>query len=106
MTSQKKTPLDWKTEQFAQEKAGQQADAMIARMRPSCPIDPLKIARDEYPRLRVGGKNFGNSFDGKLKFVLKERYFALMYNTKYDIGCSLGEHHPRTRFTIAHELGH
>jgi len=29
-----------------------------------------------------------------------------MYNTKYDAFCPPGKHHPRTRFSIAHELGH
>ncbi len=106
MTSQKKTPMDWRAEQFAQEKAGKQADALIARMKLSYPIDPLMVAKDEHPRLRAGGRNFGNRFDGKLKYVPDQRYFAMMYNTKYDTYCALGEHHPRTRFTIAHELGH
>lgn len=103
---QKKTPMDWRFEHFAQEKAGKQADAIVARMKLSHPIDPLQVAKDEYPRLRAGGRNFGDRFDGKLKYVAEHRYFALMYNTKYDFGCTQGEHHPRTRFTIAHELGH
>lgn len=106
MTSQKKTPIDWKAAQYAQEKAGKQADALVARMKLSLPIDPLKVAKDEHPRLRVGSRNFGNRFDGKLKYVPDEQYFALMYNSKFDIHCAPGEHHPRTRFTIAHELGH
>ncbi|HWL10156.1 MAG TPA: ImmA/IrrE family metallo-endopeptidase [Planctomicrobium sp.] len=106
MTSKKKTSMDWKAEQFAQQKAGKQADAMTARMRLPYPIDPLSVAESEYPLLRAGGRNFGNRFDGKLKFVPNDRCFALMYNTKYDIGYTDGQHHPRTRFTIAHELGH
>jgi hypothetical protein len=30
----------------------------------------------------------------------------LLFNTKYDDSQSPGTHHPRTRFSIAHELGH
>lgn len=106
MASQKMTQMDWKAERSAQENAGKQADALTARMKLSCPIDPFMVAKDEHPRLRIGGRNFGSRFDGKLKYVLDEHYFALMYNTKYDINYAPGEHHPRTRFTIAHELGH
>ncbi len=32
--------------------------------------------------------------------------FLLLYNTKYDAYLLPGQHHPRTRFSIAHELGH
>ena len=106
MTNKKKTAMDWRAEQFAQEKAGKQADALIERMKLSYPIDPLRVAKDEHPLLRAGGRNFGDRFDGKLKFIPKERCFVLMFNTKYDVGCELGHHHPRTRFSISHELGH
>lgn len=104
--NRKMTPLDWKSELWAQQKAGRQADEIIRRLGVSSPTDPLLIAADEFPRLRVGGRDFGNQFDGKLRFVADKQCFVLMYNTKYDAGLPVGIHHPRTRFTIAHELGH
>lgn len=106
MTTQKMTAMEWKAEQWAQQKAGMQADALIRRLRLSQPIDPLQVALGEYPLLRSGGRDFGNRFDGKLRFVSAKRCFVLMYNTKYDEGFAPGSHHPRTRFSIAHELGH
>lgn len=106
MTSKKMTALDWKDEQFAQEKAGKLADALIKQLDLAFPIDPLGIAKGEYPFLRAGGRNFGNRFDGKLRYVARKRCFVLMFNTKYDAGCQPGKHHARTRFSIAHELGH
>ena len=53
-----------------------------------------------------GGGEFKNSFDGKLKYFPKRRRFILLYNTKYDAVYTAGPHHPRTRFSISHELGH
>jgi len=100
------TPTTWRIEQSAQTKAGMQADALVRRLGLSHPIDPLRVAKEEYPRLRVGGRDFGNRFDGKLRYNSEKRCFALMYNTKYDVGYLPGAHHPRTRFSIAHELGH
>ena len=105
-TNRKMTPLDWKTEQWAQYKAGQLADAIVRRRGLSSPIDPLVVAKEEFPRLRVGGRDFGNRFDGNLRYVADKRCFVLMFNTKHDRGFPQGSHHPRTRFTIAHELGH
>ena len=95
--TKKMTPTIWRAEQAAQFRAGQQADALIRRLGLSYSIDPLQVARDELPRLRVGGRNFANRFDGKLKYLSKDHCFALMYNTKYDVGLPDGTHHPRTR---------
>jgi hypothetical protein len=106
MTSRKKTKLDWQLEQHAQEAAGKQADALIARLRLTAPIDPLAVAETERRFLRAGGRPFGGRYDGKLKYVREKNRFLLFYNTKYDAGMSPGLHHPRTRFSIAHELGH
>ncbi|MBS0261592.1 MAG: ImmA/IrrE family metallo-endopeptidase [Planctomycetes bacterium] len=104
--TKKMTAMDWKDEQFAQEKAGRQADALVERMGLSYPIDPLRVAKEEYPLLRAGGRNFRDRFDGKLRYVAEKRCFVLMFNTKYDVEMRPGQHHPRTRFSIAHELGH
>jgi len=106
MTNQKMTAMTWKAEQWAQEKAGQQAEGIVHRMGLSYPIEPLKVAKEEYPLLRAGGRDFADRFDGKLRYVSDKRCFVLMYNTKYDLGYRPGTHHPRTCFSIAHELGH
>lgn len=106
MTTPKMTPTKWRIEQSAQSRAGMQADALVRRLGLLYPIDPFRIAKEEYPRLRVGGRDFGDRFDGKLRYNSDKRCFALLYNTKYDAAYRPGTHHPRTRFSIAHELGH
>ncbi len=106
MSNQKMTATAWRTEQWAQQKAGKQADAIVRQLGLSYPIDPLQVAKQEYPLLRAGGRDFADRFDGKLRYVSDRRCFVLMYNTKYDAGYQPGMHHPRTRFSIAHELGH
>lgn len=104
--SQKKMAMEWAAEQHAQEQAGKLADAIVLRLGLSAPVDPLRIAKDERPVLRVGGRNFRNRFDGKLTYDRAKKCFLLMYNTKYDVGYTRGPHHPRTRFSISHELAH
>ena len=93
-------------EQHLQDKAVRTADELIARLRMRPPIDPLKVAETEKRLLRTGGSNLGNRYDGKLEFVRPKGVFLLFYNTKYDFAVPEGEHHPRTRFSISHELGH
>ncbi len=93
-------------EQRRQEMVGEQADEMACRLRLSAPVDPLAVAATEAPLLRAGGRNFGNRFDGKLEYHRATNRFLLFYNTKYDTEYPRGTHHPRTRFSIAHELGH
>jgi len=104
--SQKKMAMEWAIEQHAQAQVGMLADAIVLRLGLSAAIDPLRIARDEQPILRVGGRNFRNRFDGKLTYDRSKNCFLLMYNTKYDVGYARGHHHPRTRFSISHELAH
>jgi hypothetical protein len=70
----------------------------------SAPVDPLKVVESEYPLLRAEGADFRDRFDGQLEYHRLKNRFVLLFNTKYD--ASPGEHHPRTRFSIAHELGH
>ncbi len=106
MTNQKMTAMTWKAEQWAQEKAGQQAESIVRRMGLSYPIEPLTVAKEEYPLLRAGGRDFADRYDGKLRYISDKRCFVLLYNTKYDEGYRPNTHHPRTRFSIAHELGH
>jgi hypothetical protein len=98
--------MEWMEEQHQREKAAKTADELIARLKMRPPIDPLAVARTESPLLRAGGCDLGNRYDGKLEYIRSKRLFLLYYNTKYDAGLLDGEHHPRTRFSISHELGH
>lgn len=79
---------------------------MVARLGLTAPIDPLKVVASERPFLVAGGRDFGSRFDGKLKYNRPKNRFLLMFNTKHDTGLPPGHHHPRTRFSIGHDLGH
>jgi hypothetical protein len=105
-TRKQKTAFDWEAERNAQEVAGALADALVARLGLSAPIDPLAVAATERRFLRAGGADLGARYDGKLKYAREKNRFLLFYNTRYDGGLPAGAHHPRTRFSIAHELGH
>lgn len=70
------------------------------------PIDPLALAKLEEPKLELLPEDLGNACDGQLEYHASCDSFFLFYNTKYDDGLPEGEHHPRTRFSVAHELGH
>ena len=70
-------------------------------------IDPFAIANTEAPMLKVIGADFKNRFDGQLEYHQKQNTFLLFYNTRYDVERNDKlVHHPRTRFSVAHELGH
>lgn len=101
-----KSKMDWMVEQSQQDRAALTADELVARLQLQPPIDPLQVAATEKRLLRTGGSDFGSRYDGKLEFVRSRGLFLLFYNTKYDLGLPNGEHHPRTRFSISHELGH
>jgi IrrE N-terminal-like domain len=98
--------FEWQLEHGQEIVAARTADDLARRQRFQPPIDPLKVVELEKGSLRAGGDNFKNSFDGKLKYFPSRQRFILLYNTKYDEGYDAGPHHPRTRFSIAHELGH
>jgi hypothetical protein len=70
----------------------------------SAPVDLFALAAQESPRLAVKSGDFRDCFDGRLEYHAAHDRFILFFNTKYDR--IPGEHHPRTRFSIAHELGH
>lgn len=98
------TKLDWMARQTRLKRACQAAEEIVAGQ--TAPIDPLVIAASEgRSLLRVQGDDFGEAFEGELKYHHSHRCFVMLYNTKLDEN-SLGSHHPRTRFSIGHELGH
>ena len=106
MMKPKKTRLEWQAEQRRAEMAGIQADQIVSGLGLTLPIDPIEIAKSESPLLRIGGRDFRNRYDGLLEYHQSKNRFLLFFNTKYDTGRPPGSHHPRTRFSIAHELGH
>jgi len=103
----KRTRLEWAVMQNRQEKAIKRAAEVLGVLKiASPPVDPLAIAESEKPFLRVAGGDFRNRFDGQLEYHRSKNRFLLFYNSKYDARVPAGQHHPRTRFSIAHELGH
>lgn len=96
--------LSWKIVSSIREHALRQGEEIASVMGVcSSPIDLFKII-DSEPNLYAEGADFGDVFDGCLEYVGPR--FLLAYNTKYDRWNHTGEHHPKVRFTIGHELGH
>ncbi len=86
--------------------ARRDAEFLIQRLRISSPpVDPVQIARSERKHLRLCCGDYGSAFDGRLEYHSSKRRFVCFYNTKYDRALTDG-HAPRTRFSLAHELGH
>ena len=83
--------------------AAEAAEAVVRQLELSAtPIDPVAVARTERPLLKLCPGNYKAAFDGRLEF--RQERFYCYYNTKYD---EPGRGHaPRTRFSLAHELGH
>ncbi len=106
MTTKKMTKLDWKATEHRLGLARQVAEELTGALSLDEPIDPFAIADGEKAMLRVVCGDFRKRFDGQLEFHPAKRRFLMFVNTKYDVGCPPGEHHPRTRFSAAHELGH
>lgn len=92
--------------QHHQEIARKTADELVERLKLQMPVDPLAVAATERRFLRTAGADLGRAYDGKLEYVPSKGLFLLYYNTRYDGILSAGGHHPRTRFSICHELGH
>lgn len=103
----RKTRLEWVAIRNRQSKAVERAAEVLGALRmTAAPIDPLAVAASEKPLLSAVGADFRDRFDGQLEYHRSRNRFLLFYNTKYDIYAPGGEHHPRTRFSVAHELGH
>ena len=99
--------VDWEAEARIQAKARQRAGDLLSRIHLlEAPVDPLAVAASEKGLVKCVGDDFEGAFDGRLEFHPSKDRFLLLYNTRYDRLEHEGEHHPRTRFSIAHELGH
>jgi len=106
MTKPRMTNLDWKIAERKLEIAREVAEELATLLHLAAPVDPFNVAKAELPVLRVLAEDFGNQFDGLLEYHAAKRRFLMFVNTKYDSNCHRGGHHPRTRFSAAHELGH
>ena len=93
-------------EQSRLDQVSKLADELVIRLELKTPIDPFQIIASEKPFIRIRGGDLKNRCDGKLKYNKLQNLFLLFFNSKYDAGIPEGEHHSRTRFSIAHELGH
>lgn len=102
----KKSRMEWAEIRNRQDKAIDQAADVLATLdMNAAPIDPLAVVASEKPLLTAMGGDFRDRFDGQLEYHRSKNRFLLFYNTKYG-RLSNGDLHPRTRFSIAHELGH
>lgn len=102
------TNLKWKIDEGRLRKAEDAAEEILGYTSGlKLPIDPWAISKSEFPLLKVHLDDFGSSFDGQLEYHQKKNRFLLFLNNRYDQGYS-GQlkHHPRTRFSLGHELGH
>lgn len=95
----------WKLEYAAREYAIQKGEELAGTNGfTTYPVDPFVLLRHERQLIHAEGDDFGDLFDGRLSYVGPR--FLLCYNTKYNAWPKRGPHHPKVRFTIAHELGH
>jgi Zn-dependent peptidase ImmA (M78 family) len=93
-------------EQDRLDRAVAEAEQIVRALGLRAPIDPLEIVKAESPFLKAAGADLKGRYDGQLEYHPKKNRFLLFFNTKYDQGPAPGRHHPRTRFSISHELGH
>lgn len=68
------------------------------------PVDPFRVVESEGEQIHAEGEDFRDAFDGRLSY--HNGRFLLIYNTRYNAWARNGAHHPKVRFTVAHELGH
>lgn len=96
--------VDWKRERALRDFATKRGEE-VARDHAfgHWPVDPFRVIESERS-IYTDGTDFGDSFDGRLSYH-GER-FLLAYNTRYNTWPKRGPHHPKVRFTVAHELGH
>jgi len=97
--------LPWKLAQNIRDHAmiqGEEIAAAYSLQKP--PVDPFLVVHEERC-IHAEGDDLANAFDGCLEYLGNGR-FLLAFNTKYDQWPHNGGHHPKVRFTVAHELGH
>jgi hypothetical protein len=99
--------MDWLAENQLLEKAVKHAGEILGVFGVrTVPVDPFDLAQNEEKRLQVILGDFRGRFDGQLEYHRSRGRFLMFVNTKYDTRLAPGLHHPRTRFSAAHELAH
>ena len=95
----------WKLDQSARDTALAKGEE-IAKLNgfTQFPVDPFAVIASEGEQIHAEGGDFRDSFDGRLSY--HGGRFLLIYNTRYNQWSYSGNHHPKVRFTVAHELGH
>ncbi len=95
----------WRREQRARDVALAKGEE-IARLNGfvTGPVDPFRVIESEGGIIHAEGDDFRDSFDGRLSY--HDGCFLLIFNTCYNRWPRNSNHHPKIRFTIAHELGH
>jgi hypothetical protein len=96
---------NWKLKENAREAALAYGEE-IATLTPFAkgPVDPFRVIASEGGLIHAEGDDFRDSFDGRLSY--HDGRFLLIYNTRYNVWPRNGAHHPKVRFSVAHELGH
>lgn len=96
---------EWRSFFAESEMALRQGESIAASCFGEPPVDVFQILREERRLIRAVGRDFGDSFDGRIRY-LGDR-FLLCYNTTYNKRFRKnGKNHSKVLFTIAHELGH
>jgi len=95
----------WKLDQAARDFALAKGEEIAKLNRfAKAPVDPFAVIASEGDQILVEGDDFRDSFDGRLSY--HDGRFLLLYNTRYNQWAHGVGHHPKVRFTVAHELGH
>lgn len=95
----------WKLQQNAREAALAKGEEIAkANGFAKGPVDPFLVVASERGQVHAEGDDFRDAFDGRLSF--HNGRFLLIFNTRYNAWSRNGTHHPKVRFTVAHELGH
>lgn len=97
--------VDWKHIYYERQLATEAGERIAQAYNFSTPpVDPLKIIHEERRLIHAVGDDFGDAFDGRIKYIGPR--FLICYNTRYDTWPHTGSHHSKVHFTIGHELGH
>ena len=97
--------VDWKQIYSARQHATEEGERIaLAYEFYTPPVDPLRIIHAERRLIHAVGDDFGNAFDGRIKYIGPR--FLICYNTRYNAWPHIGCHHSKVLFTICHELGH